>query len=229
MLPKDVPRVKGLDIAAFMRTANEVGGDYYDFLVDECGVPMIAVGDATGHGLKAGNLVTATKGLLNILATGGEVKNILDRANRAIKQMDLHMLTICLAVVKIQGSKVRFTSAGMPPLIVYRGRTQECETRTLKALPLGAVQDFPYAEDTFPISPGDVVLILTDGLLEIFDRQLNIDGLEHMMESLKRNADKSARELVSQMFEDGKAWGNDAPLADDLTIVVVKATEEISP
>jgi hypothetical protein len=56
-------RVKHLDLAAYMRTASEVGGDYYDFHLGEDGMLTIAVGDATGHGLKAGTMVSVVKGL----------------------------------------------------------------------------------------------------------------------------------------------------------------------
>ncbi len=112
LLPKEVPKLKGLDIAAFMKTATEVGGDYYDFFVSENGALTVALGDATGHGLKAGNMVTATKGLLNILSATEDVKDILISANRAIKRMDLHMLTMCLAVARIDGRTLNYSSAG---------------------------------------------------------------------------------------------------------------------
>ena len=61
MLPKKLPVIPNLEIAAYMKPATEVGGDYYDFHVGEDGTLTVAVGDATGHGLKAGTVVTATK------------------------------------------------------------------------------------------------------------------------------------------------------------------------
>ena len=67
MLPKTIPRLSFLDIAVSMTTAQEVGGDYYDFAVDAQDTLTVAIGDATGHGLKAGTIVTATKVLFNSL------------------------------------------------------------------------------------------------------------------------------------------------------------------
>ena len=64
MLPKELPQLPNLEIAAFMRTATEVGGDYYDFMVNENGILNVAFGDATGHGLQAGTMVTLMKGFL---------------------------------------------------------------------------------------------------------------------------------------------------------------------
>jgi hypothetical protein len=68
MLPKKLPQIPNLEIAAYMKPATEVGGDYYDFHISSDGTLTVAVGDATGHGLKAGTVVTATKGLFNNLA-----------------------------------------------------------------------------------------------------------------------------------------------------------------
>ncbi len=228
LLPKEVPKLKGLDIAAFMKTATEVGGDYYDFFLSKNGSLTVALGDATGHGLRAGNMVTATKGLLNILSGTEEVKEILIQANRAIKQMDLHMLTMCLAVARIDGNKLQYSSAGMPPLLVYRGRSGKCEQLVLKAMPLGAVSDFPYTDTSTDLSPGDVLAMVSDGLLEIFNEKFETYGVENIMESLKNLAKKPAEEIVRRLFEDGKSWGSEKPLADDLTIVVIKVTDGIS-
>src|SRR6185295_16116119 len=68
MLPKSVPQLVQLEIAAYMKTATEVGGDYYDFHLAEDGTLTVAVGDATGHGLKAGTMVSSVKSLFVSLA-----------------------------------------------------------------------------------------------------------------------------------------------------------------
>jgi serine phosphatase RsbU (regulator of sigma subunit) len=68
MLPKQLPQLPHLDIAVYMRTATEVGGDYYDFHIGMDGTLTVVLGDATGHGMKAGTMVTTTKSLFNVLA-----------------------------------------------------------------------------------------------------------------------------------------------------------------
>lgn len=68
MLPKELPALQNLDIAVYMKTATEVGGDYYDFNVSIDGTLTVVLGDATGHGMKAGTMVTTTKSLFNVLA-----------------------------------------------------------------------------------------------------------------------------------------------------------------
>ncbi len=224
LLPKEVPSIAGLDIAAFMKTATEVGGDYYDFFLLGDNTLMIALGDATGHGLKAGNMVTATKGLLNILSGTARVEDILHSANRAIKQMNLHMLTMCLAIARIEGNRLEYSSAGMPPLLVYRAQSGQCEQHILKAMPLGAVTHFPYTGTSLMLAPGDVVAMTSDGLHELFDERRETYGIENIIESLKKHAQKPAEEIVRGLYEDGQVWAGNAPLADDLTMVIIKVT-----
>jgi serine phosphatase RsbU (regulator of sigma subunit) len=222
LLPTSVPHVEGLDIACFMRTATEVGGDYYDFINPTPDGVTIAVGDATGHGLKAGHMVTATKGLLNALAGSPDLVAIMTSANRAIKQMNLPMLTMCLAIVRIEKNALTYTSAGMPPLLVYRALTRECELHVLKAMPLGAVAHFPYASTSMSLARGDVAVITSDGVTEMFDVTRDTYGIENVMNSLKLHADKPSSEIVRSLFHDAATWAGKTPLEDDVTLVVIK-------
>lgn len=224
LLPRAIPKVKGMDIAAFMKTAMEVGGDYYDFFVSENGGLTVVLGDATGHGLNAGNMVTATKGLLNLLAGAEKVEDIMTTANRAIKQMNLTKMAMCLSVVRIGGRTAQYSSAGMPPLLVFRMRNRRCEQHVLKAMPLGAVTQFPYAGTSIDLEEGDVLVMASDGLHEIFDEAQETYGIENVMNSLIRHAGRPAAEIVAGLYEDGMAWGGGAPLADDLTIVAIRIT-----
>jgi serine phosphatase RsbU (regulator of sigma subunit) len=225
LLPQEVPKVKGLDIAAFMSTATEVGGDYYDFFTGGDGTLTIALGDATGHGLKAGNMVTATKGLLNALTGKKELTDVLNSANRAIKGMNLRMLTMCLAIARVEGKQLSFTSAGMPPLITFRAGSGETEEHLLKAMPLGAVRDFPYATLSTVLSKGDIVAMFSDGLLERFDKNGEPYGIENIMTSLARHAQGSAQIVLEGLVEDANRWAENAPLTDDLTVVVFRVVE----
>lgn len=222
LLPRDVPHVEGLDVACFMRTASEVGGDYYDFPESGEGELTVVVGDATGHGLRAGTMVMATKGLMNVLAGTDGLDSMMTTANKAVKRMNLHALTMCLAIARIRRHGLSYTSAGMPPLLIYRKEQMQCEQLILKAMPLGAVTDFPYSKAQAPLCSGDIVAMVSDGLLELFNGQGETYGMENIADSLKRNAGKSAGEIVQSLYADGMAWSGERPLADDLTMVVVK-------
>jgi serine phosphatase RsbU (regulator of sigma subunit) len=225
LLPKQVPLLDDLDIACFMQTATEVGGDYYDFHVSEDNKITAVIGDATGHGLKAGNMVILAKGLFNTLANESDLLHIMNTFNRAIKQMNLHMLTMCMSLIRIKGNNIEYSSAGMPPLHIYRKSTGKIEQLLLKGMPLGAFYDFPYNKISTDIYKGDVILIMSDGLTELFNAQKEIYGMEKVIESFRTSADKSAEEIIKHIFNDSSLWAGDTRLADDLTIMAIRMKE----
>ena len=118
MLPKTMPEHPTVDVAAFMKTATEVGGDYYDFDVADDGTLTIAIGDATGHGAQAGTMVTATKSLFSLLAHEPDLKRVLHKAALALKRMALPRLYMALALAKLRGQTLELAGVGMPPALV---------------------------------------------------------------------------------------------------------------
>lgn len=101
MLPQEIPSLSELDIAVYMRTASEVGGDYYDFLLDQDDTLTVAVGDATGHGMKAGTLVAVIKGLVHQLRSG-ELPRVFETISGVIRSMNLGNLYMSLTLLRIR-------------------------------------------------------------------------------------------------------------------------------
>ncbi len=119
MLPKELPQLPHLDIAVYMKTATEVGGDYYDFHIGLDGTLTVVLGDATGHGMKAGTMVTSTKSLFNILAPNPNIIETFHEMTRCLKLMQMEKLSMCMTMLKIMGNKVQMSAAGMPPVFIY--------------------------------------------------------------------------------------------------------------
>ncbi|MDZ7763821.1 MAG: triple tyrosine motif-containing protein [Melioribacteraceae bacterium] len=101
MLPKEIPQLQNLDIAVYMKTATEVGGDYYDFHISMNGTLTIVIGDATGHGMKAGTMVTTAKSLFNSYSSNKDILFSFHEISRCIKEMNYHNLSMCLTMLKI--------------------------------------------------------------------------------------------------------------------------------
>ncbi|HEX2060837.1 MAG TPA: HAMP domain-containing protein, partial [Thermoanaerobaculia bacterium] len=117
MLPKEVPRHELYDVAVFTRTATEVGGDYYDFhLADD--VLSVTIGDATGHGAKAGTMVTIIKTLFAGYTATTEPAEFLGDAAEKIKRMDLGRMAMALSLARFERRELTVSSAGMPPVLV---------------------------------------------------------------------------------------------------------------
>ncbi|MBK6429126.1 MAG: SpoIIE family protein phosphatase [Blastocatellia bacterium] len=226
LLPSTLPKFEGLSIAAFMRPATEVGGDYYDFANGNDGSLTIAIGDATGHGLRAGSLVTATKSLFVAYADENDLGRMLSLTTRALKQLRLHRLYMALTVAKVDGGRLRIASAGMPPAFIYRSETKEIDEIVIRAMPLGSVVTFPYAEVDVALGPGDVVLLMSDGFPERMNAEREMPGFERAREVLAALGHLSAEEILDGFVRDGDDWAGDAPQNDDVTFVVVKVEAE---
>ena len=114
LIPQTAPEHPDYDFAFHMKTSTEVGGDYYDFFPQDDGSLYIVVGDATGHGLNAGMMVSITKAGLYGASFDTPTKTI-NRLNHAIKSIDLGTMRMSLNMTKIHNGSFAFTSAGMPP------------------------------------------------------------------------------------------------------------------
>lgn len=222
MLPKKLPDLPHLEIAAFMKPATEVGGDYYDFDVDDDGTLTIAVGDATGHGLKAGTMVTATKSLFKAFARERDIVRIFAVSTRALKQMNLRSLFMGMLMMKLDGMRARLSTAGMPPALVYRAATAEVEEIVIQGMPLGSVLHFPYVEREIELLPGDVVVLMSDGFPERFNDRGEMLDYDRARALLAEIGTHTPAEIVDRFVRAGDEWANGHPQNDDVTFVVVK-------
>ena len=223
MLPRKLPKIPNLEIAAYMKPATEVGGDYYDFHVGADGTLTVAVGDATGHGLKAGTVVTATKGLFNNLAPAPNIPDTFRQISGSLKAMNLRGLFMAMTMLKLKGNQVILSSAGMPSTLVYRNATNSVEEIPIKAMPLGSMVNFPYREQSFAMAAGDCIIVMSDGFPEMFNSKDEMIGFEKAGEILPKIAGKSSQEIINYFVETAEKWAGTRPADDDVTFVVLKA------
>lgn len=223
MLPKELPKLPNLEIAVYMKTATEVGGDYYDFHVGIDGTLTVVVGDATGHGLRAGTMVTAAKSLFSSHAANPDILYTFSEITRCIKQMDMHLLAMCLSILKIKNNEIALSSAGMPPTLIYRNEKSKVDEIEIKGMPLGTFQEFPYQLENTTLNPGDTMLIYSDGLPELFNSRKEMFGYERVVDVFGQVAHESADRIIEELKTAGSDWVDDSPPDDDVTFVVIKA------
>lgn len=226
MIPKDIPDFDKYSVSTYIKTATEVGGDYYDFYKNGAGNFKLAVGDATGHGMKAGTLVSSTKSLFNALVADNTPLEMIQRCNAAIKYMNLPNLYMSLAIAEFRDSKINYCSAGMPPVLVYRNASGEIDTYLQKTMPLGGFIDFNYTEEEIIMNSGDMVLFSSDGFMELFDRVKNMLGLDGMREIFRDSVSGTTDETLHKLLLKIEDYSDGAPLHDDLTMILVKQKSE---
>lgn len=224
-LPKVLPSRDDLEIAAFMRSSTEVGGDYYDFIIQKDGSIFSICGDATGHGVASGMMVSVTKTGLNSINELAP-NMLLKTLNQVIKKLDLGKLRMSLNIVKIIENKILITSAAMPPLFLYKASTQQVEEILQINLPLGSLntESFELIERTF--EKGDVLLQLSDGLPEAPNKNGELFDYHRVQSLLALNGKNSAAQIKSSLIESADNWLEGANNPDDITFIVIKKITE---
>ena len=222
MLPKELPKLPHLDIAVYMKTATEVGGDYYDFHVGLDGTLTVVIGDATGHGMKAGTMVTTAKSLFNSYAPNPDILYSFQEITRCIKQMNLGKMSMCMTMLKIQDDRMQMSSAGMPPSFIFRRDTRTVEEHLMQGMPLGTMDNFLYKIQDTTLKSGDTILLLTDGLPELQNKNGELFGYKRVRNLFEEVAEKNPENIINQLKNDGSAWIKNADPDDDVTFVVIK-------
>jgi serine phosphatase RsbU (regulator of sigma subunit) len=210
------------EIEAYMKTATEVGGDYYDFQVENDGALTVVIGDATGHGLNAGMMVTATKSVLATMIDEPDMTRLFGQLNRALRRANLRKHYMALQMLRIKDRLLEVCAAGMPPLLIYRAARHCVEEIALKALPLGNLHDYAYRQKETKLTPGDTILLMSDGFPELFNEQGDIFDYDRVKTTFAEVAHRTPREIVEQFVGAGESWAGGAPQKDDMTFVVLK-------
>jgi serine phosphatase RsbU (regulator of sigma subunit) len=223
MLPKRVPDSKYWDISVYMETAQEVGGDYYDFAFNKNGTMTVAVGDATGHGMKAGIMVATAKSYFHTLVNEYENIEMLRRMSSGIQNMNLKMLYMSMLFLKCEKHSVQYTAAGMPPILHFESTTKQVSRHLQKGMPLGTAVNFPYQQKDLHVNPGDCLLIMSDGLMELFNKNRELLGIERIEKVFQKKGELSPNKILNALIDLSKEWRENHPQEDDITIMILKA------
>jgi serine phosphatase RsbU (regulator of sigma subunit) len=221
LLPRSLPEHQSFELAVEMRTATEVGGDYYDFQMAPGGVLTAAVGDATGHGAAAGTMVTVIKSLFSAYPPGESLSSFLSDAGSAIRRMDLGRMAMAMALARLDGPRLTLATAGMPPALLFRRRSGRVEEIQLKGMPLGSFAT-EYSERTVDVAPGDTLLLMTDGLPELPNPDGEPLGYQRAAEQFERHGNSSLDTVIEQLCLTAEKWAGGGAPADDLTFVALR-------
>ena len=229
LLPKRDPVVPGLEIAGRMKTAKEVGGDYYDYI--PCRAPgdfFVAIGDVSGKGVPAGLIMVMARSILRSLASGRDVdpKLVAVEANRLLKQDLKPGLFMSLLLARCDGRRgaLKLAGCGHERPIVYRSRTREVEKIDLGGLVLGVVADNSkqVADAEVRLEPGDHLLLYTDGVTESMDPEKRIYGYDRLAGILAAHGHRSPGDLLDAIEQDLARHARGAEQHDDVTLIALR-------
>lgn len=222
ILPKTIPDVEGIEIAALSRPARQVGGDYHAFFMRD-GVLTALVADVAGKSMPAALLVSALHAVLQLLfAEGRELGEIATELNRHIHSWSAENKFITMAMVSIdrENETIQFVNAGHnPQYLVSNGRI---DTMKSHGLPIGILPTTRYMTQTRPFPAGSFVVLYSDGITEAENAAGDEFGNERLEELLGRHAGGAAPLIRDRIAAAVDAFVADEPQKDDETLVVVR-------
>jgi serine phosphatase RsbU (regulator of sigma subunit)/predicted ester cyclase len=223
-LPKEVPILEGWKISPFYQPAREVGGDFYEYFVLDNGRVGFAVGDATGKGVPAAFVMSATCALLGGVATGSGASpgEVLSRVNEAVlARIPPNMFVTCFyGVLDPESGRFVYANAGHNlPCCRHEDATTDLEAR---GMPLGLMPGMDYEEKESILVPGESVLFYTDGLIEAHNSQGEMFGTPRLR-SLLSQYSEGGRSLSATLLEElerftGEGWEQE----DDVTLLTLE-------
>lgn len=227
LFPQRAPEVRGVECFGVCRPARAVAGDYYDFLALDAHQMGIAVGDVSGKGLPAALLMASLQGALRSLAStadGGPARLARDLNGQVHALTERNrFVTFFWAVLDGETGGVSWVNAGhnAPFVIRTSGALERLESC---GPPLGVLADPAYREKRTTLSPGDLLVLFTDGVTEAEDAS-EIEYGDGRLEALLRQSasrGEAPRDVCRRVLDAVAAFEAGAEQSDDITVVAAR-------
>lgn len=225
LFPSQPPEIPGLDISAFCRPAQVVGGDYYDFLYRPDSELWLTVGDVSGKGISAALLMASLQASLRTQLNGrpASVADVVSELNRSLcssSDEERYSTLFCGRLDPVD-CNLTYVNAGqvLPRLLRSSG---ELHYLDCGGVPVGLFDSAPYEHASTRLQPGDLLACFSDGITEVTngDGQLWTDS--HVDKVLYENRHKGAAEILEKLVQAADAFKGDGEQADDMTIVILR-------
>jgi len=226
ILPHEIPKIRGLEIAARYNPMNSVAGDFYDFIVVDEKHLGILIADVTGHGLPAALIASMLKVALSAQSQhASDPARVLAGLNQSLcGKFKHHFVTAAYVFVDLEKHSISYAGAGHPPLLLWRKSSgNACEVLE-NGLLLGLLPEATYSAVEVPVEAGDKAVLYTDGILEATspsEQEFGVDLLKGFLESNHHlKADVFADLLIEELWawsEHPKGCGQD----DDITLLAI--------
>ncbi len=227
LLPALLPTRGSYDIYARSLPAWEVGGDYYDVTHPDSGRMGIIIGDVSGKGVSAALYMAQVKGIFqSITADMSSPRGLLDRMNATLcRTLDKKsFISLLYALLDLQSGKLAFARAGHCPLLYINGDGFRYFRPDGMGLGLDASERFQESikEEAIQMTPGDIVIMYTDGVTEARDASGEEFGASRLAESALSHRDESAKQILDAIFENVAEHTGRGDSEDDMTLLVLR-------
>ncbi|MGH8672972.1 MAG: ATP-binding SpoIIE family protein phosphatase [Burkholderiales bacterium] len=224
-LPATMPVLPGYDVYGTFRPASATGGDTFDLAHTEQGF-LVVLGDATGHGLAPALSVTQMHAMLRTaFRLGADLDTAYWQLNNQLAETlpDDRFITAFIGLLDIETHRLRFHSGGQAPILCFRPASQSFSRRRPTSFPLAAMP-LPAQRPAvkFDFEPGDVLVLLSDGIYEYHDAAGEQFGEQRVEELVRAHHSKPMAELSALLLQAVQDFAQGAAQEDDITVVLVK-------
>ena len=229
LLPDKDPEIEGLDIAGTSIYCEETGGDYYDYLLtgekDQKKV-CVVVGDVADHGIPSALLMTTARAFLRQRTSrSGELDQVVADVNRQLArdvEESGRFMTLFICEIDRDNQFIHWVNAGHDPAMVYDHEGGQFEELAGNALPLGVSEDAAYQKFDKKITPGQIIMMGTDGIWETQSPEGEMFGKEKFKDVIRENAGRPARDIIQAVIKQVDSFRAPLEKSDDITLVITK-------
>src|SRR5215469_479441 len=226
ILPKEIPDLVGLEIAARYLPMSSVAGDFYDFLVVDDKHIGILIADVSGHGISSALIASVLQSALAWQRPyASDPGHVLSGLNQAINgKFERHFATAAYLFVDLENGTVKYAGAGHPALLLWQAKVGHATEYVENGLILGPFANSTYSSVSFPVDSGDRVVLFTDGLVEAKNSSGKEFGVERVRKILESKHDVRPSRFVDALLYGLSDWSEHAvgsSQSDDITILVI--------
>ena len=228
LLPQAAPSLPGLDLAASMDPAEEVGGDSFDFISLEGDRLAVCLADVSGKGLPASLLMANLQAAVRSQSmTTLSPTECLSRTNGLLYHSTApeKFATAFYGIIDPVGDTLSFCNAGheSPYLLGPDGSQRQLSTGGIM---LGVVDGFPFNEETVPFPPGSTLVVFSDGVTEATDEEGTMFGADRVREVVARLSALPAESIRIGLLKELREFVGSARPSDDITVLVAKRSAQ---
>lgn len=223
-IPSKLPSLPGWEMAAFWRSAQAVGGDFYDLIRQPNDQLLIVIADVAGKGMPAALLMALTRSMIRAAALEFTTPaDILSRTNALLlPDMPSGMfVSVFGAVLDLQRGLLTYASAGHNPPLLVSPAGKSTSLRP-KGMVLGVLEDVYLEQRQHQLEPGAGLVFYTDGVTEIFSADGEMFGQERLVELVARQWAQPAEALVQTISQTALGFSDPKLIADDFTLLLVR-------
>jgi phosphoserine phosphatase RsbU/P len=224
ILPETNPKGKGFEVSSAYLPMALIGGDYYDYQLSNKSIGLL-IADVSGHGISAALIASMLK-----VAFASQINNsrnpavVLQQINQSLNgQLNNEFITAGYMAIDLENRELTYSSAGHPPMLVYRRNNNEISEINVGGIPIGVNPEATYIETKIQLFVGDRLILYTDGVTDVFNLSGEAMGKTRFIDLIKESKNLIADDTIESILTGINRWTGKKEFEshdDDITLIV---------